>query len=317
MMKRIAVGVWRCARATSPGSSSWMAAIIVLVVAQRPSSPGLKSCSARRSSPTGTFSPASRTSASISEAFHMYGTACGSGWRVIWLASSQSPYMWAACIRSWNSFSAAVATGRVMAGSSARGGRLEIVKPKRVLPENFCLHAGLEVLALHQLVDRVGPLAVPVRVVRGVEDVVLAEPPDHVRDRLLLRLAREVRAAARHVLARLGLAERRIPRALLELPVHVLHEERHPARARLHEPEGEALERLQTPAVDAADQRAHLLGRVGPRVQRQEVVEPIRIARLAARGVHADGHAEALGFFVDRPEERLGHVAPGDEGRKH
>ena len=71
MMKRIAVGVWRCARATSPGSRSWIAAIIVLVVAQRPSRPGLKSWSARRSSPTGTASPASRTSDSISDAFHM------------------------------------------------------------------------------------------------------------------------------------------------------------------------------------------------------------------------------------------------------
>ena len=93
MMKRIAVGVWRCARATSPGSKSWMAAIIVLVVAHRPSRPGLKSWSALRSSPTGTASPASRTSASISDAFHMYGMAFGSGCRVIWLASSQSPYM--------------------------------------------------------------------------------------------------------------------------------------------------------------------------------------------------------------------------------
>ena len=79
MMKRIAVGVWRCARATSPGSRSWTAAISVFVVAQRPSSPGLKSCSARRSSPTGTTSPDSRTIASISDAFHMWAMAWGAG----------------------------------------------------------------------------------------------------------------------------------------------------------------------------------------------------------------------------------------------
>ena len=35
MMKRIAVGVWRWARATSPGRRSWTAAISVFVVAQR------------------------------------------------------------------------------------------------------------------------------------------------------------------------------------------------------------------------------------------------------------------------------------------
>src|SRR5207244_8245433 len=46
-------------------------------------------------------------------------------------------------------------------------------------------------------------------------------------------------------LARLGLAERRVPRALLELAVHVLHEERHPARTRLHEPDAEPLELLE------------------------------------------------------------------------
>src|SRR5882672_1075296 len=181
-----------------------MAAIIVLVVAQRPSRPGLKSWSARRSSPTGTASPASRTSDSISEAFHIYGMAFGSGCFVIWLASSQRPYMWAACILSWNSVSTAVAAAeRFMAISLARNGRLQIVKAKRVLPEDLRLHARLEVFAVQELVDRVRPLAVPVRVVRGIEDMILADPAGDVRDRLLLGLAREVSAAAGYILARL------------------------------------------------------------------------------------------------------------------
>src|SRR5215468_5779932 len=308
MMKRMAVGVWRCARATSPGNRSWIAAIIVLVVAQRPSRPGLNSWSARRSSPTGTASPASRTSASISDAFHMYGMAFGSGCFVIWLASSQRPYMWAACIFSWNSCSAAVATGRVIAVLLLRRRRLQIVEPECVLAEDLRLHA---------LIDGVRPLAVPVRIVRGLDDVVLANPAQHIRDRLFLGLAREVSAAASHVLARLGLAERRVPRPLLELAVHVLHEERHPAGARLHEADPQPLELLEEPAVDAADQGDHLLRRMGPRVQGQEIVEPVGVTRLAARGMHADGHAQALGFLVDRPEERIGHVAPGDEGREH
>src|SRR5215510_6359142 len=316
-MKRIAVGVCRWARATSPGSKSWIAAIMVLVVAQRPSRPGLNSWSARRSSPTGTASPASRTSASISDAFHMYGIAFGSGCLVIWLASSQRPYMWAACIFSWNSFSAAVATGRVIAVLLLRRRRLQIVELERVLSEDLRLHARLQVLALQELVDGVRPLAVPVRVVRGVDDVVLADPAGHVRDCLFLGLAREVGAATRHVFARLGLAERRVPRALLELAVHVLHEERHPACARFHETDAQPLDLLEEPAVDAADHRDHLLRRVGPRVHRQEVAEAIRIARLASRGMHADGHTQALGLFVDRPEERIGHVSAGDEGREH
>ncbi len=47
------------------------------------------------------------------------GSPCGSGCLVIWLASSQSPYMWAACILSWNSVSAAVAAERFIAISLA------------------------------------------------------------------------------------------------------------------------------------------------------------------------------------------------------
>src|SRR5215470_4838820 len=317
MMKRMAVGVWRCARATSPGNRSWIAAIIVLVVAQRPSRPGLNSWSARRSSPTGTASPASRTSASISDAFHMYGMAFGSGCFVIWLASSQRPYMWAACIFSWNSFSAAVATGRVIAVLLLRRRRLQIVELERVLSEDLRLHARLYVFPAHQLIDRVGPFTIPVRVVRGVDDVVLADPADHVRDRLLLRLAREVRTAACHVLARLGLAERRIPRPLLELAVHVLHEERHPPGARLHEADAQALELLEEAAVDATDQGDHLLRRMRPGVQRQEIAEAIGITGLAARGVKAHRDTQALGLFIDRPEEGLGDVPAGDERREH
>ena len=76
-----------------------MAAIMVFVVAHWPSSPGLNSWSARRSSPTGTTSPASRMAAASREAFHMCGTTCGPGCAVIWLASSQRPCMWPACIR--------------------------------------------------------------------------------------------------------------------------------------------------------------------------------------------------------------------------
>src|SRR5947207_2832722 len=151
--------------------------------------------------------------------------ALGSGCFVIWLASSQRPYMWAACILSWNSVSTAVAAAeRFIAISLARNGRFQIVKAKRVLPEDLRLHARLEVFAVQELVDRVRPLAVPVRVVRGIEDMILADPAGDVRDRLLLGLAREVSAAAGYILARLRLAERRIPRPLFELAVHVLHE---------------------------------------------------------------------------------------------
>src|SRR5262249_36320617 len=99
--------------------------------------------------------------------------------------------------------------------SLARCRHLQIVEPERVLPEDFGLHLPVEVLPLQELVHRVRPLAIPVRIVGGVEDVILADPARHVWNRLLFGLAGEVRTAACHVLARFGLAERRIPRTLL------------------------------------------------------------------------------------------------------
>ena len=65
----------------------------VLVVAQAPFSPGLKSCIARRSSPTGTAVADCLTSDSINAAFQKCGTASGNGCGVIWLAISHSPKM--------------------------------------------------------------------------------------------------------------------------------------------------------------------------------------------------------------------------------
>jgi len=70
MMKRIAAGEWRWARAISPGSSTCTAAMSVLVVAHWPFSPGLKSCIARRSSPTGTAVADWRTTSSSTDHFH-------------------------------------------------------------------------------------------------------------------------------------------------------------------------------------------------------------------------------------------------------
>ena len=56
---------------------------------------------------------------------------------------------------------------------------------------------------------------------------------------------------------------------------------------------------------------------MGPGVHAQEVGEAVGVAGLATRGVHAHRHAEALGLFVDRPEERIRDVASGNEGREH
>src|SRR6267143_3510601 len=115
MMKRIALGEWRCERATSPGIRTWTAAISVLVVAHWSFKPGLKSCIARRSSPTGTAVHDSSTTRSSSDHFHRCGIASGCGCGVIWLAISHSPYMWFSWISLWKA--SAWRIGAFMAGS--------------------------------------------------------------------------------------------------------------------------------------------------------------------------------------------------------
>jgi len=94
MMKRIALGECRCERATSPGIRTCTAAISVLVVAHWSFRPGLNSCIARRSSPTGTAVHDASTTRSSSDHFHRCAIASGRGCGVIWLAISHSPYMW-------------------------------------------------------------------------------------------------------------------------------------------------------------------------------------------------------------------------------
>src|SRR6266480_296281 len=115
MMKRIALGEWRCERATSPGIKTCTAAISVLVVAHWSFRPGLKSCIARRSSPTGTAVHDRSTTRSSSDHFHRCGIASGRGCGVIWLAISHSPYMWFSWISLWKA--SAWRIGAFMAGS--------------------------------------------------------------------------------------------------------------------------------------------------------------------------------------------------------
>src|SRR5207253_2674303 len=115
MMKRIALGECRCERATSPGIRTCTAAMSVLVVAHWSFRPGLKSCIARRSSPTGTAVQDSSTTRSSSDHFQRCGIASGRGCGVIWLAISHSPYMWFSWISLWKA--SAWRIGAFMAGS--------------------------------------------------------------------------------------------------------------------------------------------------------------------------------------------------------
>src|SRR5262249_58384185 len=66
-----------------------------------------------------------------------------------------------------------------------RSCRRRLVEPPRVLVEDLPLRLDAQVLAPRQLVDVLGEVVVPVGDVAGVEDDVVAEPADHLGDRLL------------------------------------------------------------------------------------------------------------------------------------
>src|SRR2546422_8120686 len=69
---------------------------------------------------------------------------------------------------------------------------LEAVEPARVVGENLPLLRVRDVAALLDLVDGAGKAVVPVREVGGVDDLVLSDELDRLRQQPLVRLAREV-----------------------------------------------------------------------------------------------------------------------------
>src|SRR5919106_2653154 len=78
---------------------------------------------------------------------------------------------------------------------------LEPIQPTGVVGEDLLLLAVVEVPALADLVDRGRPRMVPVREVGSVDDLVLADQLDCLRQQPLVGLAREVDVARAHVFA--------------------------------------------------------------------------------------------------------------------
>src|SRR4051812_26977367 len=97
------------------------------------------------------------------------------------------------------------------------------VEALRVVAEDLLLEFGRDVVAVGEMGDRVGEFAVPMRIIGGEQDVLLGEEIGDVAQRLLFRLAGHIDAAARHVLRRLHLEERRLEATELVLLVHMLH----------------------------------------------------------------------------------------------
>src|SRR5580704_19021028 len=96
--------------------------------------------------------------------------------------------------------------------TSAEGGGVDFdpVKALRVVEKYLALEAIRDVGAIGQSRNSIGELTVPVRIVRGEQDIVGREELGHIAQGLLFRLAGHEYPAASHVFRRLRLQQRRV-----------------------------------------------------------------------------------------------------------
>src|SRR5438093_2055596 len=203
---------------------------------------------------------------------------------------------------------------------SARASWREPVEHTRVLAEHPRLHRCRQVRPLPQRPGRLREVAVPVRVVAGVEDEVRPERLGCERDTHLFRLAAHVKLPASHVLARVTLARGREPAALLDVLVQALEEVGHPADARLEQPDAQPRVALEDAAQHERRRRHHHVEGEAHAVDLEVVVEALR-AELrevnTGRTVDAEGDVQLLGRVVEGLQVGMIEVPGLQCGRDH
>ena len=174
-----------------------------------------------------------------------------------------------------------------------------------------------EVVALAQFLHRMGPVRVPVGVVRRIQQAAVADVADGVGQGEFPALHAEVAPAAAHVFAGRARAERRLHVAsLLPLLVQPVHPVRHPTGAGLQEPNPQPGIALQHAAEDELGHGDHLLERMGHRMDGQELVEPVRARGVPRLAVDGDGHVQPLHRLVERVQLPVRQLAPSHVGRR-
>src|SRR5713226_1913019 len=141
------------------------------------------------------------------------------------------------------------------------------------------------------------------RIVRGEEDLVLADPLDHVREHLLFRLGREKPIAVDDVFAGLSFTQWRLELApLLPLLVQPLHPVRNPSDSALEETNAQLGEPFRDPAVDQSGKLDESLHRPAKAVHVEKTVEALLSRRSLAPVVNTERNSQTLNLIIDRPE---------------
>src|SRR3989442_10573743 len=165
----------------------------------------------------------------------------------------------------------------------SRACRLEPVESARIAAEDLLFLGLADVPAVLDLVERARVRIIPVREVRGVHDLVLADPLERLGQEPLVSLAREVDGPAAHVLARPLLERRRLASPLGVLVVHALHPVRRPPAARLEERHAEPRELFGHAFEDHRGELAHLPEGVGARVGLDEARKQVHAGTAQVR----------------------------------
>src|SRR3984957_7750155 len=166
--------------------------------------------------------------------------------------------------------------GVVRTGSVGGLGSVEAVEPLRIQSADFRAGAFADVRKRAQMFGALRPLAVPVRVVAGEHDEVVAQYVDDAGQDRLLRLAVHEDVAGPHVLLRFALPAAFNPvAALFEMLVQAVNEERHPAHARLEEGHPQSGMPIENTAGDHRGHRRHLVERKADAVHLDVVGEAV------------------------------------------
>src|SRR5215213_921227 len=152
-------------------------------------------------------------------------------------------------------------TGSSSAASSTSGSA-ERVEPLGVASADLRAGFVADVRPRAQMLCALGPFAVPVRVVAGEHDEVVAEHVDDTGQDRLLRLAGRPDVPGLEVFLRIASPAVLDPvAALLEVLVQAVDEERHPADACLQERDAQPWMPVEDTARDQRRHRGHLVER--------------------------------------------------------
>src|SRR5947199_7301912 len=215
--------------------------------------------------------------------------------------------------RSWGSR----ARSQALRGAPSGDG----VEAAWIVLEDPALARLAQVRALRDDLHRVRELAVPVVVVRGVDDHVLAEGLHHPRHAALVGIAADEAAAGEEVLARLAVDPRRLLGRQLPVLVEALEPEGEPADAGLQESDAQLRKAVQDAAQREGHDRDHLPDGVREGVHLEPGAPPVDadrhlVDRLPA-AVDADRDAEAFSLGPDHIEAPIIEVLLADVLRGH